>query len=128
IEQQKYIAGSTKLPPREEIPICVLTEDSNMPEDSLETLLNTIPIDFLENKAAIFTQLTDPMNPNRVAFMVKKVQYGSDITADECGQAEALVALSADVFVGSLSKVLLVPGAKHRLNIPEGATFNLRVH
>lgn len=68
------------------------------------------------------------MNPNRVAFVVKKVQYGDNLSADERKQAEALVASFADVFAGLLSEVLPVPGAKHTLNIPEGTTFNLRVH
>lgn len=121
-------ATDCSIPAEQEIPIGVLTEDGNMPKESLEAILNEIPANFLENDAAIFTRLTDPMNPRRVTFIIKKVQYGDNITADERGQAEALVASFADVFAGSLSEVLPVPGAKHTLNIPEGTTFNLRVH
>ncbi|KAG2068839.1 hypothetical protein BDR04DRAFT_1023444 [Suillus decipiens] len=68
------------------------------------------------------------MNPNQVAFIVKKVQYSDNLMANEHRQAETLVASFADIFAGSLSEVLLVPGAKHMLNIPEGTTFNLKVH
>ncbi|KAG1721399.1 hypothetical protein EDD22DRAFT_854399 [Suillus occidentalis] len=147
---RRHAKGSSELPPREvqtsseetpkqpeidhaiptepEISICVLTENGDLPSNPLKTLLEEIPVDFLENEAAIFTRLTDPMNPNRVAFVVKKVQYGDNLSADERKQAEALVASFADVFAGSLSEVLPVPGAKHTLNIPEGTTFNLRVH
>ncbi|KAG0701844.1 hypothetical protein DFH29DRAFT_999831 [Suillus ampliporus] len=111
-----------------EIPICVLTEDGMLPEESLAGVLNQIPIDFLENEAAIFTRLTDPFKADQVAFMVKKVQYGKDLTEDERWQAETLMASFVDIFVGSLSEVLPVPGAKHTLNIPDGTTFHLRVH
>ncbi|KAG1845764.1 hypothetical protein C8R48DRAFT_616945 [Suillus tomentosus] len=99
-----------------------------MPKESLEAILNEIPANFLENEAAIFMRLTDPMNPRRVVFVVKKVQYGDNLTADERKQAEALVGSFADIFAGSLSEVLPVPGAKHVLNVPEGTRFNLRVH
>jgi hypothetical protein len=128
MKQQEHIPGNMEPAQKGEISICMLTEDGNMPEDSLRNLLDAVLIDFLQNKAAIFTWLTGPMNPNRVTFVVKKVQYGNELTRDEHGQAEALVTSFADVFAGSLSEVLPVLGAKHTLNIPEGVTFNLRVH
>jgi hypothetical protein len=69
-----------------------------------------------------------PNEPKISCLCCKKVQYGNSLTADECRQAEALVAYFADIFAGLLSEVLPIPGAKHILNIPEGTTFNLRVH
>ncbi|KIK36028.1 hypothetical protein CY34DRAFT_61302, partial [Suillus luteus UH-Slu-Lm8-n1] len=33
-----------------------------------------------------------------------------------------------DIFACSLGEVIPVPGAVHRLNIPEGTAFNLRAH
>jgi hypothetical protein len=85
MKQQRHAVGSSKLPSREvqpplqenlqspvidhsvpaeqETQICVLMEDSNMPKDSLEAILNAILAKFLENKAAIFTCIIDPMNP-----------------------------------------------------------------
>ncbi|KAG1888506.1 hypothetical protein F4604DRAFT_1915466 [Suillus subluteus] len=91
-KQQRHAVGSSKLPSREvqypsqenlqspvidhptpaeqEILICVLTEDGNMPKDSLEAVLNAIPANFLENEVAIFTHLTDPMNPNLLRTML----------------------------------------------------------
>ncbi|KAG2344277.1 hypothetical protein BDR05DRAFT_882630, partial [Suillus weaverae] len=99
-----------------------------MPEESVEALLREIPVGFLENNNTIFMRLTDPFNANRVAFIVKKVQYGNDLTAEEREQVEKLTASFTDIFTGSLGEVLPVPGAKHSLNIPEGVTFRLRVH
>ncbi|KAG2154753.1 hypothetical protein DEU56DRAFT_689372, partial [Suillus clintonianus] len=76
----------------------------------------------------IFTRATDPMNPARVAYIVKAVQYGKELAPEEREQVEALVTRYADIFACSLSEVFHVPGAQHRLNIPEGTTFSLRVH
>ncbi|KAG2119147.1 uncharacterized protein F5147DRAFT_560527, partial [Suillus discolor] len=43
-------------------------------------------------------------------------------------RAEKLTESFADIFARSLREVILVPGAKHSLNIPEGVTFQLQVH
>jgi hypothetical protein len=116
------------MPATSEIPICILTEKGDMPEELVEVLLKEVPVSFLENDEAIFTRLTDLFNTNRVAFIVKKVQYGNDLTVGEWERAEKLTASFADIFAGSLREVLPVPGAKHTLNIPDGATFHIRVH
>ncbi|KAG1824653.1 uncharacterized protein BJ212DRAFT_1260337, partial [Suillus subaureus] len=60
-------------PTENEIPICILTEDGDMPKALIEAMLKEIPVGFLENDNAIFTRLTDPFNANRVAFIIKKV-------------------------------------------------------
>ncbi|KAG2335442.1 hypothetical protein BDR05DRAFT_850580, partial [Suillus weaverae] len=74
-----------------------------------------------------FTRVTKPRNLKRVAYIVKVVQYGEALTEEERKQVEGLVERYADIFACSLSEVLPVPGAQHRLNIPEDATFNLRI-
>ncbi|KAG0693208.1 hypothetical protein DFH29DRAFT_816581, partial [Suillus ampliporus] len=97
-------------------------------QEVLKATLDTIPANFLQDDKAIFTRVSDPMNPKRIAYIVKSVQYGDTLTEDKCKQAEALVARYADTFAGSLSGVLQVPGEQHHLEIPNGTTFNLRVH
>jgi len=42
-------------PTEVEVPICILTEDGEMPEESVKALLKEIPVGFLENDNAIFT-------------------------------------------------------------------------
>ncbi|KAJ8585784.1 hypothetical protein M405DRAFT_744705, partial [Rhizopogon salebrosus TDB-379] len=85
-------------------------------------------MNFLQDDAAIFTRATNPNNPKRVAHIVKAVQYGESLTLEERGKVEDLVSRFADVFACSLSEVTQVPGIQHRLHIPEGTKFNLRVH
>ncbi|KAG2047618.1 hypothetical protein BDR06DRAFT_840744, partial [Suillus hirtellus] len=75
-----------------------------------------------------FTRLTQPHNPLRVIWIVKRVQYGPDLTLEEQEKVKVLVSKYADIFACSLGEVLPVPGAVHRLDIPDGTTFNLRVH
>jgi hypothetical protein len=36
------------------VPICILTEDGEMPEESVKALLKEIPVGFLENDNTIF--------------------------------------------------------------------------
>ncbi|KAG2058730.1 hypothetical protein BDR06DRAFT_833061, partial [Suillus hirtellus] len=72
-----------------------------------------------------FTRTTNPANPKQVAYIVKAVQYGEALNEEEHKQVEDLVAKYSDIFTCSLAEVLPVPGAQHRLNIPENATFNL---
>jgi hypothetical protein len=64
----------------------------------------------------------------QAAWIVKHVQYGKDLTPEELEQVKTLVTNYADIFACTLGEVLPVPGATHRLNIPEGTTFNLRAH
>ncbi|KAG2058755.1 hypothetical protein BDR06DRAFT_831867, partial [Suillus hirtellus] len=75
-----------------------------------------------------FTRISDPFGPKQVAHIVKSVQYGNMLTADERQQAEALVTQYTDIFAGSSAEVIPVPGTTHHLNIPDGTTFRLRVH
>jgi hypothetical protein len=52
------------IPTGAEIPICILTEDGAMSEESVGVLLKEIPVGFLGDDNAIFTRLTDPFNAN----------------------------------------------------------------
>ncbi|KAG2742819.1 hypothetical protein P692DRAFT_20720974, partial [Suillus brevipes Sb2] len=105
-----------------------MTSDGQLPEDAVKELCDTIPTNFLDNDAEVFTRTTDPRNPRRVAYIVKAVQIGNDLSPDEREKVKELVSRYADIFACSLSEVIPVPGAIHCLNISEGITFNLRVH
>ncbi|KIJ58244.1 hypothetical protein HYDPIDRAFT_103052, partial [Hydnomerulius pinastri MD-312] len=94
----------------------------------IEGLLHELPADFPENNSTIFTRLTNPFNPQRVAYIVKTATYGDSLSPEQRKQVEELVAQFADIFAGSLAEVLQVPGTSHKLNIPEGTKFNIRVH
>ncbi|KAG1767887.1 hypothetical protein EV702DRAFT_1203546 [Suillus placidus] len=116
--------------------IDLMFEDKGAPDDpkgpippaELDKLLKEIPTDFLKDDAAIFTRLTDPQNPRRIVWITKRVQYGEDLTPEELNKVKGLVAEYADIFACSLGEVIPVPGAIHRLNIPDRTMFNLQVH
>jgi len=76
---------------------------------------------------AIFTWDTDPFLPARVAKIWELVQIGEDLTETEHKEVERLIEEFANCFVLSLSKVNLIPGAVHRLNIPQGTTFRMKI-
>jgi hypothetical protein len=95
------------------------TQENSQTWDSIPTNLT---------EAATFTRTTDPRNLKQVTYIVKAVQYGETLTLEERKKVKDLVSRYADIFTCSLSEVLLVPWAQHRLNIPEGSTFNLHVH
>ncbi|KAG2126350.1 uncharacterized protein EDB93DRAFT_1109684 [Suillus bovinus] len=100
--------------------ITEVENDEETQSNEPDNLLKEVPTDFLANDKAIFMRLTNPHNP--------LLQYGQDLTLEELEQVKALVTEYADIFTCSLGEVLLVPGAVHLLNIPDGTTFNLRVH
>ena len=81
-----------------------------------------------ERDPSIFTRLTDPQQPKRVAAILEDVTIGPDLSPEQCTQVESLLIEFADCFALSLGEVLPVKGAEHRLNIPEGSKFCTRVN
>ncbi|KAG1774665.1 hypothetical protein EV702DRAFT_1237852 [Suillus placidus] len=114
---------------REKItPVCIIMEDEKLTDNVTGTTFDAVPANFLEDDAAVCTRVADSQNPKRVAYIVKLVQYGNTLSPEEHAKVEDLVSQYADIFACSLSEVLPVPGAEHRLNILQDATFRLRVH
>ena len=69
----------------------------------------------------------NPFLPARVEKILEVVQIGEDITPGEHKHIKSLIAEFADCFVLSLSKVNLIPGAVHKLNVPEDATLHTKI-
>jgi len=81
-----------------------------------------------EHDHSIFTRLTDPQQPKRVAAILEDVTIGVDLSPEQRTQVESLLTEFADCFALSLGEVLPVKGAEHHLNIPEGLKFRTRVN
>jgi hypothetical protein len=77
---------------------------------------------------SIFTRKTKPHQPQRIAAILEDVTIGPDLTEEEHECVVALISEFADCFALSMSEVLPVTGAEHRINIPEGSTFRTKVH
>ncbi|KAG2743045.1 hypothetical protein P692DRAFT_20747746, partial [Suillus brevipes Sb2] len=104
------------------VSINILSENGELPENVVRATLEKIPVSFLKDEAVIFTRIADPRNPNRVTG------EGKGLDTDGYCCAEDLILKYADIFTGSLSEVIPVPGAQHQLNIPDRMMFNLRVN
>ncbi|KAI0368531.1 hypothetical protein BV20DRAFT_948018, partial [Pilatotrama ljubarskyi] len=76
----------------------------------------------------IFTRATDPFKPERVKAIVDAISIGPDLTDKQRAIVRDLIAEFADCFALSVKEVLPVPGAIHKLNVPDTATFPRRVN
>lgn len=122
--------GNTDKTPvsEQEIMIGISADGDPIPEGELDSLLREIPVEFLRDDEAIFTHLSDTHNPQCVIWITKCVQFSNNLSPEELERARKLVREYTDIFAGSLKEVLPVPGAVHKLHIPNGTMFNLRVH
>ena len=76
----------------------------------------------------ILTQRTAPFLLVRVDVVMEEIMVGNDLMAGERRRVEDVLREFADCFALSMSKVIPVDGAAHKLNIPEGSTFCTKVN
>ena len=93
-------------------PVYVTTEEKPKPGGGIE---------------AILTRETDPRNPERVKRILEEVTIGPDVTQEQRILAQELIQEFADCFALSIKEVNAIPGAEHKLNIPEGTTFRTKI-
>ena len=79
------------------------------------------------NIQSILMRGTDPWKLERVARILKEITIGWDITNTERAKVQDMIAEFADCFALSIKEVNSIPGAIHKLNIPEGATFRMKI-
>jgi hypothetical protein len=80
-----------------------------------------------EADSPILTRSTNPFKPERVARILQEVTIGPDITGPQCNEVHKLLRDYADCFALAIKEVNAIPGAVHKLNIPEGATFRTKI-
>lgn len=79
-------------------------------------------------EGAVLTRKTNPFLPARIEAVLAEVTIGDDLSPVQREMVTNTLREFADCFALSLSEVLAVEGAEHRLNIPEGATFRTKVN
>ena len=89
-------------------PVCLTTEKERDPD-------------------SILTRETDPWKPERVTRIRREVTIGPDITEGQRKMVHELLTEFADCFALSIKEVNVIPGATHKLGIPEGATFRTKI-
>lgn len=70
----------------------------------------------------------DPFDPKRVEEIISKIEIGPDLTADQRTTITDLLKEFADIFALSLSEVLTVNFAKHKLNIDPDIILPKKIH
>jgi hypothetical protein len=76
---------------------------------------------------SIFTRATNAFKAERITEIVRLIHIGDDVSPDERAVVEDLIREFPDIFALSVSEVKHIPGATHRLEIPEGTTFNTKI-
>ena len=76
---------------------------------------------------SVLTRETDPYKPERVNKIIQEVTIGPDVTEDQRKTIQEILGEYADCFALSIKEVNAIPGATHRLNIPEGSTFRTKI-
>jgi hypothetical protein len=76
----------------------------------------------------VFTHHSDPFKTEHVDTVLSEVTIGDDLTEEQHIGIVNLLHKFADCFALSMSEVTAVPGATHKLNIPDGTTFKKKVN
>ena len=75
----------------------------------------------------MLTRENNPFKAERIQKIIQEVTIGPDITQEQRQEVEELIRGYADCFALSIKEVNAIPGAVHKLNIPEGATFRTKI-
>ena len=125
--EQDDLGGGSSEPPSRGVPTHHNDHDKTILADTpclVSPVANTIQT---TPEEAIFTRQTEPFLPARVAKILELVQIGDDVSEVQRDEVKQLITEFADCFALSLSEVNLIPGAVHKLDIPEGSTFRTKI-
>ena len=75
----------------------------------------------------LFTWKSYPCKPECIKKIIQEITIGPDITDKQCQTIHKLLEEYADCFALSIKEVNAIPGAVHKLKIPEGATFQTKI-
>uniref|UniRef100_A0A0W0F6W8 Reverse transcriptase domain-containing protein n=1 Tax=Moniliophthora roreri TaxID=221103 RepID=A0A0W0F6W8_MONRR len=113
----------------ETVPVCVL--DSSVEIDQTNPSHDLIPEGMdTDGKPNIFTRNDGPegaFRRERIQELLKQIKIGNDLTPVQKQRVTNLITTYADCFALSVGEVRHVPGAVHKLNIPDNATFSKKV-
>jgi len=109
---------------KEVAPVCIVTNDTETQDAEPGT--NTTAKGF-DTKQSLHTRHMNTFKPECVQAVLDAVTLGPDLTDEQRAKASTLIADFADCFALSVSEVTQVPGAVHRLNIPENTKFSTKI-
>ncbi|KAF9077424.1 hypothetical protein BDP27DRAFT_1413839 [Rhodocollybia butyracea] len=110
------------------IPICIIDKDaipSGLGSDIFPDALDSA------RGSGIFTRNNGKggaFKPERVEEILRQVKLGSQLTPEQHTRAADLIREYADCFALTVGEVCHVPGAVHKLDVPDDATFSRKIH
>jgi intracellular sulfur oxidation DsrE/DsrF family protein len=120
------IGGSSAMnPPPREVPDDITRELPNAHTDTTTFPVNVTITQKVQDP--ILTREHNPHKAERVARILQEVTIGPDVTQEQRLAVQELLGEFADCFALSIKEVNAIPGATHKLNIPEGATFRTKI-
>ena len=120
-------SGGNEEPPLKGVQTHLVDNEVIGPANTPPAILSAHKVSETSSEDTVFTRHTKPFLPACVAKILELVQIGEDITAAECEEVGRLIAEFADCFALLLSEVNLIPGAVHKLNLPENAMFHTKI-
>jgi hypothetical protein len=118
--------GDNTAPPSREVPSdkpTVMTPNSDKPISPAPQETAT-----MHKSTNIFTQQDNPFSEGRVKAILECVEIGEDITPEQRSRVIELISSYADCFALAVSEVKAVPGAVHKLNVPDNVKLPRTVH
>ena len=127
VKQCDVVTGgsSTMNPPPREVPNDTIHEPSKVHTNATIFPVNVTTTQ--KEQDPVLTREQDPYKPERVARILQEVTIGPDVTEEQRITIHELLKEYADCFALSIKEVNAIPGAVHKLNIPEGATFRTKI-
>jgi len=131
VKQRDIVAGgsSEMKPPPREVPH--ITIEDTVPIRADETVLPALvmPVETPNmDLESVCSRASNPFKPERVMRIIQEVMIGPDVSPEQCQTIHDLLHKYPDCFALSIKEVNAIPGAVHKLNIPEGSTFRTKIH
>lgn len=128
-QRSNAIGGSSEQnPPPREVPHDVCHDLTETLTDTVIPAVNILSTEDPKPKPeSIFTRESNPHKAERVRKILQEVTIGPDITPEQRQEIHGLLEEYADCFALSIKEVNAIPGAVHKLNIPEGTTFRTKI-
>jgi hypothetical protein len=123
------VGGSSEInPPWREVPYTTFNNVEKTHTDKIVfPVMATTEENLSPDPESILIRESDPYKAERVAKIVQEVTIGQDVTDEQRQVIQELLKEYVDCFALALKEVNTILGAVHKLTIPEGATFRMKI-
>jgi len=126
-ERGNEMGGNDAPPSREVLETSAENPDSDVTNHDAAPVYANQLVEGTEDIDTIQTRSSQPFKPECVAHIMKEVTIGDDLSDQQHTQVQDLICEFVDCFALSMKEVNAIPGAVHKLNIPEGMKLQIKV-